>query len=122
MTEKEFLDLVKPLLGFEKEDSTKDFVLKFLLSRVTNRILTYCGLDKLPPQLETTVVALVIEGYRQLNYGKEQMEGEAKTVKRGDTSVTYNTPMEIITSWSSNPGLLNDYKSELNRYRKVRFY
>lgn len=122
MTEDEQLIQLKLLLGIDSTDEKKDDILKFILKRVTARILSYCGLEVIPEGLETTVMSMAIEGYRQLNLGKENYDSEAQSIKRGDTTVTYKTPIEILNQWISKPTLLNDYTQELNQYRKVRFF
>lgn len=111
---------VKKLLGIT--DISKDDILDFIIKKVIARVIRYCNLKTIPLELETTIISMVIDGYRQIELGKEKPEGEAKSVTRGDTSVSYLTSVEIVQKWSNNPSLLNDYKAELNQYRKVRFF
>lgn len=110
----------KKLLGIT--DISKDDILDFIIKRVIARVIKYCNLKTMPLELETTIISMVIDGYRQLELGKEKQDGEVKGVTRGDTSVSYLTSAEIVQKWSNNPSLLNDYKAELNQYRKVRFF
>lgn len=64
------LDKLKMLLGIK--DSEKDFALQFVIDAVTDMVLNYCNIEKLPPQLENTVLSICMDKYRADSIGQEQ--------------------------------------------------
>lgn len=104
---------LKNLLGMT-EDS-EDAVLQFCLDFATQAVLAYCNLDELPTALEWTVVALAADKYRMEGYGsKDAPVGAVASLEQGDVSVSYQDAAVQDTS-----GLLKNYTSTLNRFRRL---
>ena len=63
------LDKLKMLLGIT--DSEKDFTLQYVIDAVTDMVLNYCNIEKLPPQLENTVLSICMDKYRADSIGQK---------------------------------------------------
>lgn len=113
------LEEIKMLLGIT--DQSQDKCIEFVLSRVTNRIKKYCNLTTIPTQLKETVVQICVDTYKVSMLGSAKNEGEVKNISKGDTSTSFRTPSEIANDYIKNPNFMNDYKAELNLFRKLRW-
>lgn len=109
------LDKLKTLLGLSKDDDTKDVYLEFVLDDVYQIIKDYCNIKEVPEELNTTVIKMAIDLYRNKNLGEEETPlGSISSITEGDTSISYRSSANEF-----NDCLLNDYKAQLNKYRKL---
>ena|SRR3712207_2151355 len=109
------LDKLKSLLGISKDDNTKDIYLEFVLDDIFQIIKDYCNIKEVPEQLNNTVVKMAIDLYRNQNLGEEDTPlGSISSITEGDTSISYRSSVNEFKD-----SLLNDYKAQLNRYRKL---
>lgn len=103
---------------FPDVDQTK---LNMAISRIENVVKDYCNRDDVPSALNFVVADMVID-YLNLSDRKESPEKyvAAKSIKEGDVSVEFGTesPKRSETSLDN---LLSDYKSQLNKHRKLRW-
>ena len=98
---------LKELLGIE--DHSRDMVLAFVIADVEETIKNYCHVEKIPDGLLHT-------GYRNENIGSETgAAGSVSSISEGDTSVSFHQYADD----SFKDTVLKNYKSSLNRYRKV---
>lgn len=108
-------EIVRPLLP--KADLE---LLAYSVNLVTDEVLNYCYLETLPDGLKNVVARMVLDAWRQSNFGNEQLEEQRKGVSRGDTSFSFATPAEQMQASIQNPSFMQDYKAQLNAHRKMR--
>lgn len=109
------LDKLKSLLGISKDDNTKDIYLEFVLDYVFQIIKDYCHIKEVPEELNNTVIKMAIDSYRNQNLGEEETPlGSISSISEGDTSISYRSSENEFKD-----NLLKDYKSQLNKYRKL---
>jgi len=115
MLENERLNSLKDMLGINVTDSTKDITLKFALEDATNIILDHCHIDEIPTGLETTLIRMARELYINENLGDESIAlGSVSSINEGDKSTSFRSAASEFKD-----SLLKDYKSKLNKYRKL---
>lgn len=113
MEKSELVCNLKELVGGLSTDSS--FLFEFTVDKAWNMVCNYCNIDTVPDGLETTVLSMCVDIYRTENYGNAEEKSTVKSVSEGDVSVSY------ATAYTNNPSteFLKDYKSQLNKYRKV---
>lgn len=107
---------VKLLLGNTAPEGLAEYAADLACDAVCN----YCNLPAVPPALENTAAAMAVEAYRRGQYGAEQMEAQAKSVSRGDTSYTFSNPAELMQRALETPGFAHDFAKQLNAFRRLR--
>ena len=109
------LDKLKTLLGIT--DSEKDFALQYVIDAVTDTVLNYCNIEKLPPQLENTVLSICMDKYRAESIGQEQAQGRVTGITEGTVTVSFGTPYSV----NDNPSMafLKNYAAQLDRFKKL---
>lgn len=105
---------LKKLLGIEGAE--EDFELQFILDDVESKVLDYCHIEEIPNGLQTTCYRMAMDIYRNENFGQEKIEAEVSSISEGDTSVSYKTRTQDTSYVES---ILKEYRTQLNRYRKV---
>lgn len=111
------LNTFKPLIGISVENTEKDSVLSFILANVEEVILNYCHLEELPRGLTNTAYRMAMDLYRNENIGDADGGGGAvQSISEGDTTVSFRANAYDAVFAES---LLKDYKTQLNRYRKL---
>lgn len=108
------LDKLKLILGIT--DSNKDALLEFAISRVEETIKNYCNLEAVPAELNNVVLSMAMELYRLENFGNEEVGQIVKSIAVGDTTTTFDT-----SNKDSVKGLLRDFKSQIDPFRRVRW-
>ncbi|WP_282804574.1 phage head-tail connector protein [Clostridium tetani] len=107
------LVFLKDILGIKGND--KDITLQFVLSDVKQIIKNYCHVKEVPEELNTTALKMAIDLYRNQNLGEEETPlGSISSITEGDTSISYRS-----NAAEFKDRLLNDYKAQLNKYRKL---
>ena len=79
-------------------------------------VKNYCHIDEIPAELETTVLRMAMDIYRNEKPGETETPQRVSSAQIGDTSTSFGT-----VSASFTDSLMKNYKSSLNRYRKVVF-
>lgn len=110
------IDKLKRLLGLDMSDTSKDFILQFILDDVEGKVLDYCHLEELPMGLKSTCYRMAVDLYRNEALGEEEPETVVSTISEGDTSTSFKVKEKDKTYIES---ILKDYRSQLNRYRKL---
>lgn len=111
------VERLKKLLGFSREDDSKDTILEFILEDVEEMVKNYCNVPTIPEQLNSTILRMAIDLYKNESLGSEDIAlGSISSISEGDTSVSYRSSASEFKE-----SLLKDYKSQLNRYRKLRW-
>ncbi|WP_045905939.1 phage head-tail connector protein [Clostridium botulinum] len=109
------LEKLKKLLGIALDDDSKDFLLEFALEDVEQIVKDYCHMKEIPEALNTTVLKMTIDMYRNENLGEEENSlGSISSISEGDTSVSYRSSIAEFKD-----SLIKDYKAQLNKYRKL---
>lgn len=88
---------------FDIKDNSEDLKINYLINSVKLKILRYCKLTELPPELENVVVQLVVD---RLNN-----DGIDITTISG---INFEKPQRTIDE-------LEPHKSLLNTFRKISF-
>ena len=104
----EMTNAVKLLLGISDEDTGKDDIIKYYVATVTQRVLNYCNIEKLPKGL----VHIVVDKVVGLMKAVDPDSATVKSTSFGDTSVTYDTSINASD-------LLDDVIPQLNRFRRL---
>lgn len=119
---------IKILLNMSLEDTSKDQILNYLKETITQRVKNYCNLEEVPKELEFILVEMISAIYKN-KYATENISsitptvsvGAIKSETIGDYSVTYATSTDKTTSSNNTvDDVLNDYKSQLNKFRKLK--
>ena len=111
------VERLKKLLGFSREEDSKDTILEFILEDVEEMVKNYCNVPTIPEQLNSTILRMAIDMYKNESLGSEDIAlGSISSISEGDTSVSYRSSASEFKE-----SLLKDYKSQLNRYRKLRW-
>ncbi|MCC0697669.1 phage head-tail connector protein [Clostridioides sp. ES-S-0048-02] len=111
------VERLKKLLGFSREDDSKDAILEFVLEDVEEMVKNYCNISVIPEGLNSTVLRMAIDMYKNESLGSEDIAlGSISSISEGDTSVSYRSSASEFKE-----SLLKDYKAQLNRYRKIRW-
>lgn len=105
---------LKALLGIE--DDSKDPVLEFVIEDVEETIKNYCYVEEMPAGLVNTGYRMAMDLYRNENIGSETGAiGSVSSISEGDTSTSFRQYVDD----NFKDTVLKNYKSSLNRYRKV---
>ena len=105
---------LKALLGIEGD--SKDVVLEFVIADVEETIKNYCNVEKIPDGLINTGYRMAMDLYRNENIGSETgAVGSVSSISEGDTSTSFRQYVDD----NFKDTVLKNYKSSLNRYRKV---
>ncbi len=110
------LGKLKTLLGIPTEDASRDIPMQFVLDDVQETILNYCNLEKMPSGLINTAYRMAIDLCRYEAPGEEAAPVRVSSISEGDTSTSFGRVSDELEG-----GILKDYKSQLNRYRKLRW-
>ena len=105
---------LKALLGIE--DDSKDVILEFVIADVEEIIKNYCHVEEMPEGLVNTGYRMAMDLYRNENIGSEPAAvGAVSSISEGDTSTSFQQYVDA----NFKDTVLKNYKSSLNRYRKV---
>ena len=105
---------LKELLGIE--DESKDAILEFVIADVEETIKNYCHVNEMPDGLQNTGYRMAMDLYRNENIGSESAAvGSVSSITEGDTSTSFRQYVDD----NFKDTVLKNYKSSLNRYRKV---
>lgn len=107
------LEKLKLLAGEEENDA----LLQFSLDSAQETVLNYCHIKKLPEGLKNTVVRMAADIYRNENPTKEGEVPVVASIKEGDTTTSFADGSSDREAF--NNGLLKNYRSQLNRYRRM---
>ena len=69
------LNTIKTLLGLE--DDTEDSLIQVLISSAINEALNYCHIDDFIPELEATIIDMVIFKYNRLKAKADGVDSES---------------------------------------------
>jgi hypothetical protein len=121
-----FEDVVQRLasFGYTVDETVDTWVLNFCIDKVTNTILNLCNIDSIPDGLHQIAVDMVCGEFLSGKKGSGQLDGidaagAIKSIKEGDTQITYAVSDDSITLDSLIDMLLNRGKSEFVRYRRL---
>jgi hypothetical protein len=109
------LEKLKKLLGIPLDNDSKDFLLQFTLEDIEQMIKGHCNIREVPKELNNTILKMAVDLYRNENLGEEESSlGSVSSISEGDTTVSYKS-----SSNEFKDTLIKDYKTQLNRYRKL---
>ena len=104
------------LLGKPGTDEIMLARIEFALDNAKEIALNYCHIEEIPEGLETTVLRMAMDIYRNEKPGEEDAPRAVSSVQMGDTTTVFGA---LSTGFSDS--LMKNYKASLNRYRKVVF-
>lgn len=105
---------LKALLGIE--DDSEDTVLEFVIADVEETIKNYCHVEEVPGGLVNTGYRMAMDLYRNENIGScTGATGAVSTITEGDTTTSFRQYVDD----NFKDTVLKNYKSSLNRYRRV---
>ena len=120
-------DVVKRLKSFGYEaDGADEWVLEFLIAKVSNTIKNECNAGEIPEGLYHIAVDMACGEFLQMKKGSGQFEGidagaAIKQISEGDTSITYAAADGAITFDGLIDFLMNSGKSQFVNYRRIRW-
>lgn len=113
------LEIVKAKVPSDQLPS--DTLLNMHVAEVRQAILTFCNRTDIPAELvfvhANMVVDLITSENRRTN---PDGQTEVTSIKEGDTEVRYGNS-KVSASESSTEQVLNNYKAQLLRFRKLRW-
>lgn len=115
MVEAVLLENIKTWLGIAGEEKNSE--LKLCLEEAKEIILNYCNIKEIPGGLKNTLVRMAAEIYRNEQPGDSVLPQAVKSISEGDTSTSFSSAQEKEYTRS----ILKNYRSQLNRYRRVGF-
>ncbi|WP_219712050.1 phage head-tail connector protein, partial [Clostridioides difficile] len=84
------VERLKKLLGISKEDYSKEMILEFILEDVEEIVKNYCNVSVIPEGLNSTVLRMAIDMYKNENLGSEDIAlGSISSISEGDTKVDF---------------------------------
>ena len=110
---------LKPLLGLEVTDTSKESVLTFVLGNVAEVICNYCHIAEVPRGLEYTAYRMAMDLYRNEGIGEADSDGNigrVSSIDEGDVKISFGAS-HFDSSFLNS--LLKVYTPQLNRYRKL---
>lgn len=110
------LGKLKALLGILGDDTSQDIPLQFVLEDVRETILNYCNVEELPAGLLHTAYRMAMDLYRGEAVGEAAAPVEVTSISEGDTSTSFGVSGAYA---ALQGGLLKDYQTQLNRYRRL---
>lgn len=108
------LKRLKELLGITESDTDQDFSLKFLMDDVTETILNYCNLERMPAGLMNTAYRMAMDLFRYERPGETEAPMTVTSISEGDTSTSFTGGTDALTG-----SILKNYRGQLNRYRRL---
>jgi len=112
-------EIVKAKLPADKLPD--DTTLALHVAEVGQSILTYCNLSSVPSGLTfvhaNMVIDLINGEIKRLTPDEAQM---VKSIKEGDVTVAFDGSSSSFSELTTE-SILNDYKSQLNKYRTMRW-
>lgn len=117
-------ELLQKLKNLYQVDQPEEVFL-FAVETAVEDILAFCNLDYLewPRGLNNVAVRLAMDyltGDSLTGSAEASSDGDIKTLKEGDFSITKETQSETLARMASMPSPINRYTSTLTRYRKLR--
>ena len=110
------IDKLKRLLGLDISDTSKDFILQFILDDVEEKVLNYCNIEEIPSGLKNTCYRMAVDMYRNERLGHEERETIVSSITEGDTTTSFKVKEQDKTYLDS---IFKDYSKQLNKYRKL---
>jgi len=124
-------DIVKRLesFGYSTDPTIDDWVIGFLIDKITNTIKNECNVDEIPAGLYQIAVDMVCGEFLKNKGSTGQLAGTAikteaaiKQIKEGDTSITYavaeNSEGAVAFDYLVD-FLINYGKPQLATYRRL---
>lgn len=119
------LENIKMLLNI---DSTEhDNIINYWINKVEKIVLEYCNIEEITVVLEGFIEDKVVSiinnlGVISTNENNSESNVEIKSITRGDTSITYNTPTATSKVEILDGANLTSYeKTFLNKFRRLKF-
>lgn len=119
------LENIKMLLNIDGTEH--DNIINYWINKVKKIVLEYCNIEEITVVLEGFIEDKVVSimnnlGVISTNENNSESNVEIKSITRGDTSITYNTPtatskIEII----DGANLTSYEKTFLNKFRRLKF-
>ena len=107
---------IKNLLGLASPD---DEIIDYWIQSTSQYILNYCNLKELPIELHPILVEMTCLRIRYNTNGIGTGVKNIASVSDGSQSVNYALAGQ--RSFSSDDDLLNQYKTQLNRFRRLKW-
>jgi len=100
-------------------DVEDEATLSLVLDILIEKIKAYCNRSDIPTELELIIVEMMADYSKSLSTGGQDTAntGEIKAITRGKTRIEYN--VGTTTKIVSVGDLLDKYKKQLKRFRKV---
>ena len=119
------IGLIKPKYKIE-DDGKVDPLGEFAIGTAANEVVSYCNLDnyfEIDPFLYGTIALMAVDYLDSSAAGMTDEDIEAdsvKSVKQGDVTVTRESLSQRMKTIATTPGVLNDYRGTLNKFRRFR--
>jgi len=109
-------------LGYKVEKGD-DWVLDFLVDKVSQHIKTACNLSEVPEGLHAVAVDMVVGEFLLMKKGSGQLSGldveaAVKKISLGDASVSFGGGDEAVTLDGLILHLMESGKSQLSAFRR----
>ncbi|MFD2703811.1 hypothetical protein ACFSVM_25610 [Paenibacillus shunpengii] len=108
---------LKGMMGIPLDDTSKDAQLEFSLELTIDIVKTYCNITEIPDGLKLTVVRIAKDYYISEYTDTAAVNAAVKSLKFGDMTANLEESNEGVEGTS----IVNNYKSQLNAYRKLRW-
>lgn len=119
MINMDVLEIIKAKIPYDKLPIEN--VLAIYIEEVRQSILTFCNRTDIPSELAFVHANMVVDLINLENRKADPDAQQAVTsIKEGDTQVSYGNASKSASEISTQQILFN-YKSQLNRFRKLRW-
>lgn len=119
------LENIKMLLNIDNTEH--DNIINYWINKVEKIVLEYCNIEEITVVLEGFIEDKVVSiinnlGVISTNENNGESNVEIKSITRGDTSITYNTPTATSKVEVIDGANLTSYeKTFLNKFRRLKF-
>lgn len=119
----ELLEKVKLLTSNSDDNAGYDTIIEFTLEKVINDVANYThiAITELPEALDHTIIALCTQLIATHDYLGTGNLTNVNSLNEGDTSVQFKSPAAIYAELQGVNSLTDDYLSQLNDFRVVKW-
>ena len=111
----------KVLLGLDVNQHGEDQLINTYVEIMSSKVKNYCNFPSIPPQLKDVVAEMAAALYKKQIGSSIQVEaGAIKKETVGNHTIEYVTDSAVSSS-SVTGSIINDYKMQLNPFRRVKF-
>ncbi|RHW49717.1 hypothetical protein DS831_06020 [Bombilactobacillus bombi] len=106
---------------FPKFDKDKQMIIDWALEKTINDVSNYTHLkvSELSEAMDDIIVAICLQLIETHQWLDANQESNVASLSEGDASITFKTPAETYNQIQSVNSITDDFKSQLNSFRRL---